>query len=69
MVDNPSEPVRVHAFKPRVIKRHLVKQSRNQLFLPFPLRQLRLDLNSVVQFPLSRGRTKIKKQWPSAGLA
>ena len=62
MVENPSEPARVHALKSRFVKRRLAKRSEKQLLLPFPLRQLHLDLKSVTQFPLPREEHKNKRE-------
>ena len=62
MAENFSELVRVHAFKSRLVKRRLVKQSAKQLSLSFPLRQLHLDLKSVTQFPLPRREHKNKRE-------
>ena len=62
MVENSGKPALVHAFKPRLIKRRLAKQSKKQLLLPFPLQQLRLNLKSVTRFPLLRGEYKNKRE-------
>ena len=61
MVKNSGESAMVHAFKPRLIKRRIAKQSDKQLSLPFPLRQLRLDFDSIVDFPLPREHHKNKE--------
>ena len=61
MAEDPNRP-RLESLEPRVIRRHLIKQSGRQLYFRIPWQQLRFDFQSVAGFPLTRRPEQNRRQ-------